>query len=163
MSAMRKNISLILGLLFCCYYTAVNAQVLNVDRIRQSQTYWCWAAVSKCVLKYYGKDQEQCAIAEYARTRNPGKFGETDCCNPDHKCNLPNSMYDGPGRTILEALKAAGNGALLIRPPLQLNCRIIALLSCGGDGRAPIWEMATSWWGTGLKMEIYTTWILIRM
>jgi len=95
---MRKNISIILGLLFCCYYTTVNAQVLTVEKVRQSQTYWCWVGVSKCVLKYYGKDQEQCTIAEYARTRNPVKFGNTDCCKPDHSCNLPNSFYDGPGR-----------------------------------------------------------------
>ena len=95
---MRKNVSIILGSLFCCYFTAVDAQILyKVEKVRQSQTFWCWAGVSKCVLKYYGKDQEQCTIAEYAREMNPKKFGVTNCCDANHSCNQPNGMYGVPG------------------------------------------------------------------
>jgi len=105
---MRKNKILILGILFCCSFTTVNAQVLQVGLIEQRQSQWCWAGVSACVLDYYKKGQSQCIIVEYARQQDPSIFGNTDCClAPTGKCNNPNGLYGGSG-TIDDILSHFG-------------------------------------------------------
>ncbi|MEI7500847.1 MAG: T9SS type A sorting domain-containing protein [Bacteroidota bacterium] len=88
---------------------AVNSQVLEVEKIEQKQSQWCWAGVSACVLNYYKKDQPQCAIVEYARLKDPVTFGNTDCClTPTGKCNNPNGIYGGAG-TISDILLYFGS------------------------------------------------------
>ncbi|HET6227409.1 MAG TPA: papain-like cysteine protease family protein [Bacteroidia bacterium] len=60
----------------------------------QSQTNWCWATDSQCVLEYYGTKKTQCEIVEYARvTITDGSFGSNPCCtSPSGKCNSPNEL-----------------------------------------------------------------------
>jgi len=79
-------------LLFFGITITLNAQEftvkLDVPDIRQKETQWCWAAVSQCVLAYYGYFPQQCEIAEYARTISHWvPLGETPCCDSVHDCN----------------------------------------------------------------------------
>ena len=65
-----------------------NTVKLEVPDIRQKETQWCWAAVSQCVLTYYGYWHQQCEIAEYARTISHWiNLGSTPCCDSAHGCN----------------------------------------------------------------------------
>ena len=82
--------------IICCllFFTNVKAQVLSVLEIEQEQNQWCWAGVSQCVLDYYGFSNQQCDIAEYARSQDPSYFGSSNCClTPTGLCNNPNSMF----------------------------------------------------------------------
>ncbi len=94
---MKRNLRIILSILLCSSLTIANAQVLKVELVQQSQTKWCWAAVSACILNYYKKDQSQCAIAEFARTQRSDYYGETDCCviprPKKDSCNKYNGLY----------------------------------------------------------------------
>jgi len=58
---------------------------LEVPDVRQKETNWCWAAVSQCVLNYYGYSSiKQCEVAEYARGISTWvSLGETPCCEED--------------------------------------------------------------------------------
>lgn len=87
---------IILDLLFI---NALKAQVLDVKLVTQEQNQWCWAAVSKCVLNYYGDSVDQCYIADY--TRNAAtwhNFGSQNCCvMPSGECNYWNYNWGEPG------------------------------------------------------------------
>lgn len=74
-------------------------QVLDVPEVIQEQSQWCWAAVSKNVLSYYGHDNEQCEIAEYTRTvATWHDFGQVNCCeNPNLGCNYWNYNWGYTG------------------------------------------------------------------
>jgi hypothetical protein len=75
------------------------AQVLNVPQVIQEQTQWCWAGCSKCILDYYGNQNAQCTIAEYARTVITWtSFGTMDCCvDPSQGCNYWNYLWGSLG------------------------------------------------------------------
>jgi len=76
------------------------AQVLNVKKITQENSQWCWAAVSACVLNYYGQDIKQCDIAEFTRTHEQFtdiNFGGSPCCQSPFTCNNWNYMDGGAG------------------------------------------------------------------
>jgi hypothetical protein len=78
------------------------AQVLGVPEIIQEQTNWCWSASTKCILEYYNHPNNQCTIAEYARSVstscNPNNYGTTNCCtNPSLGCNQWNYNWGCPG------------------------------------------------------------------
>ena len=85
-----------------------NAQILSVSEIEQEKDQWCWNGVSKCVLDYYGIFEDQCKIAEYARSQNNSHFGNTNCCDSPEACNNWNWMW-GDGGSIEQA--GAGGGA----------------------------------------------------
>ena len=87
---MKKHILLLLlGITI-----TLNAQQLKVPTIIQEETEWCWVAVSKCVLDYYGHSKQQCEIAEYTRDVSTWhNYGTTPCCNDASQgCNYEN--YD---------------------------------------------------------------------
>ncbi len=95
-----KKIFPILYFLLVFIAAPLSAQVLNVSRITQSQTEWCWAGTSACILEFYGKKIPQCQIAEYARTSETFSdisFGNQDCCVSPTSCNMWNNLYGGPG------------------------------------------------------------------
>ena len=85
--------------IFSIFSYTIKAQVLNVNLVIQEQNQWCWAAVSKCVLDYYGDSISQCKIAEY--TRNVAtwhNFGSQDCCQtPNGDCNYWNYNWGYAG------------------------------------------------------------------
>jgi hypothetical protein len=81
---------------------SVNAAIAQyqvpITVVTQEQNQWCWDANSKCILKYYGFNPTQCAIAEYCRSVNPSYFGNSNCCsNPSGKCNSPNYLDGASG------------------------------------------------------------------
>jgi len=73
----------------------------------QSQTQWCWATDSQCILEYYGTKKQQCEIVEYARSLKPADFGSVACCTNATKCNRPNEIKYNYG--ILGMLDHFGN------------------------------------------------------
>jgi type IX secretion system substrate protein/peptidase C39-like protein len=97
--------SLIFLLSLHCY-----SQVLNVPEVIQEQNQWCWSGVSKCILDYYGYPQQQCDIAEYARTVITWtSFGTQNCCvNPNAGCNYWNYNWGAAG-SIQDILVHFGN------------------------------------------------------
>lgn len=95
---MKRN--LFFSLIFSLAFAGITkAQVLNVPLVIQEQNQWCWAGVSKCILDYYGYPQQQCEIADYARTVITWyNFGSTDCCvDPNQGCNYWNYNYGSNG------------------------------------------------------------------
>src|SRR5512140_1901508 len=88
----------------------LKGQILPVTLVIQEQNQWCWAAVSKCALDYYGHSVSQCAIAEYTRTTATWHdFGKQKCCDfPTGNCNYWN--YDwGYSGSISDILKHFGS------------------------------------------------------
>jgi len=97
-NGMKKYILLLLlGTIMTSYTQEIK---LSVSNIRQKETKWCWAAVSQCVLNYYGYTSiQQCHIAEY--TRKVGTlydYGSTPCCDDASQgCNQENYDCLEPG------------------------------------------------------------------
>ena len=84
-----RNTILAAGLLLMSSAAVAQYQA-NVPTKSQTQTNWCWATDSQCILEYYGTKKQQCEIVEYARTLQPSTFGSTNCCtSPSGKCNNP--------------------------------------------------------------------------
>jgi len=115
---MRKYILLLFIGLTC----VLNAQniILDVPYIKQDKSNWCSAAVSKCVLDYYkklnneGKKYSQCKIMEWVQTVSNG-YGSWGCCSPDppghdHPCNkgVPLGFFNERG-SVKEILWRFGN------------------------------------------------------
>jgi hypothetical protein len=88
----------------------VKSQVLEVPEIIQELDQWCWAAVSKCVMDYYGHVYEQCEIAEYTRSvATWHNFGSVNCCvNPNQGCNYWNYNW-GTSGSITDILNYFAN------------------------------------------------------
>ncbi len=66
---MKKTISSFIFatiLLFSIINTSVSAvttsEAIPIPKVKQSKTYWCWAASSVSILKYYGKSVTQSAF-----------------------------------------------------------------------------------------------------
>ena len=101
MSYRLKNtivkITIIITFIFSSFIC--QAKVLKVPEKIQEQDEWCWAGVSQSILAYYGKNIEQCTIAEFRRTEADWHdFGNDNCCNvPNGKCNYWNYAYGGMG------------------------------------------------------------------
>jgi hypothetical protein len=152
-------------------------QVLDVPEVIQEQDQWCWAAVSSCVLNYYGAPISQCAIADFARTHATWHdFGSVSCCeDPKKKCNYWNYNYGYPGsiQTILKewGIENYGTGTSLTIATIKTEL---------GAGRPFIIRWATQsgghfivghgiadstiyimdpWFGEGYKIENYK-WVL---
>ncbi|MAM05480.1 MAG: hypothetical protein CMD06_05935, partial [Flavobacteriales bacterium] len=98
----NRSTNIFLSIFLLVSFQNISAQILAVPEIEQEQNQWCWSGVSKCILDYYfsannwpaGSNQNQCGIAEYARTQNSGYFGGSNCCAfPTGSCNNPNWMY----------------------------------------------------------------------
>ena len=95
-----KRPTILLMTILATVSVSLNAQVLNVSKIIQSQNQWCWAGVSQCVLEFYGKSLTQCQIAEYTRTTEQFtdiSFGSANCCSSPATCNNWNYNWGGPG------------------------------------------------------------------
>ena len=90
-------------------YSPVLAKVLAVPEVNQEESHWCWAATSKIVLDYYGKNISQCTIAEYARKNATWHdFGSTNCCtDASEGCNYGNYNY-GKAGSIVDILQNWG-------------------------------------------------------
>lgn len=105
-----KNLKnqIIAGLLLVSGVAVAQPYQANVPTKSQTQTNWCWATDSQCILEYYGTKKQQCDIVEYARTLIPGTFGNTNCCSsPSGKCNNPNEIVGNSG--IQGMIKHFGN------------------------------------------------------
>jgi hypothetical protein len=63
----------------------------NVPTKTQSQSNWCWATDSQCILEYYGTTKQQCEIVDYARSIN-SQLGTAPCCTSPSKCNNANEI-----------------------------------------------------------------------
>lgn len=93
---MKKVYLFVLSSIFA---VQVQAQYLSVPQVIQEQNEWCWAAVSKAILDYYGVNKSQCQIADYARTVISWRdFGSENCCvNPSGLCNYWNYNWGNAG------------------------------------------------------------------
>ena len=93
------HIKIKIALLIIFISPSAFSQVLNVPLVTQEQDEWCWAAVSKSILNYYGDSVSQCQIAEYTReTATWNNFGNVDCCtDPSQGCNYWNYPYGYTG------------------------------------------------------------------
>jgi len=108
MSRLLKSIvvlSVIINLLFL-NTSFLSAKVLNFIEAIQEMNQWCWAGVCRAVLYYYGKNVQQCSIAEFTRKKADWHdFGSVDCCvDPNQGCNYWNYLYGSSGciRDILK-------------------------------------------------------------
>lgn len=81
-------------------YTFVNAQKVNLEVVVQTQTNWCWAANSECILNYYSKPATQCDINDYA-------WSKSNCCSSPGSCNKTNQIV-GKG-SIEDIIKNFGD------------------------------------------------------
>jgi len=112
MSRILIKLKLFVFLIFVSF--TIRAQVLYVSAVIQEQDQWCWAAVSKCVLNYYGVNVSQCQIAEYTRLNASWhNFGPVNCCtNPHMGCNYWNYNYGATGsiQNILQHWNIQNNG-----------------------------------------------------
>lgn len=90
-------------ILFAAWLTAGSgsaaAKVLLFTLTTQEQDQWCWAAVSSAIIKYYGTNAAQCAIADYTRTRATWHdFGSVPCCtDAGQGCNYWNYIMGSAG------------------------------------------------------------------
>jgi hypothetical protein len=100
---------IILFLLIIATGYNVQSQILNLNEQIQQQNQWCWAAVSKSILDYYGDTLPQCKIADTARQLITWyNFGDSNCCeNPYYGCNYWNYNYGATG-SIQDLLKRLG-------------------------------------------------------
>ena len=110
--------SLLLALFLSC--SMAQGQVLPVSVVTQEQTNWCWAAVSKCLLNYYGDTATQCAIAEFTRTTATWhNYGISSCCDdPSLGCNYVNNNAGSPG-SIQDIIPYFGGYPIYEAPPLS--------------------------------------------
>ena len=94
-----KNFSI----LFFVYLLSVfqsYSQVLNVKKVTQEQSQWCWTGITACILDYYCTPTSQCAIAEYTRTVETFptiSLGNLNCCESPATCNSTNFNWGGAG------------------------------------------------------------------
>lgn len=78
---------------------------LGVNEIAQEHSQWCWAASSVNVLGWYGNNQSQCNIVNWA-------YGRKDACTPapfywNSYANSPNALYGGYG-SVQDILSSNG-------------------------------------------------------
>ena len=89
-----------------CPARPAGAVVLPMVEEIQLQSQWCWAAVGRSILRYYGHKVTQCAIAEYTRsTATWHDFGKVHCCtDPNQGCNYWNfyGNFDGSIQSIIK-------------------------------------------------------------
>jgi hypothetical protein len=110
-----KNTILAAGILLISGAAVAQPYQANVPTKSQTQTNWCWATDSQCILEYYGTKKQQCEIVEYARTLQTGTFGTTNCCSsPSGKCNNANEIKYNYGITGM--LEHFGNLASTTTP-----------------------------------------------
>ncbi len=67
----------------------INAQILDVPYRSDLSGcgVWCWAKSAHMAIVYYGNDIYLCDVLEFARSQNPTKYGNDNCCNyPDSCC-----------------------------------------------------------------------------
>jgi len=170
---MTKKITLIIA--FLILYKGSSTQVLSVNAVIQEQNQWCWAAVSACVLAYYGTNKSQCEIAEYTRSvATWHNFGSVDCCvNSNQGCNYWNYNwgYAGSIRDILiyfGGIDNVGVGSALsqqlIAAELSANRLFIIRWGwTGGGGHFLVGHGLSGgnlhymdpWYGEGLKVANY--------
>jgi hypothetical protein len=152
------------------------AQVLNVPEVIQEQDQWCWAGVSKATLNYYGVNQAQCDIAEYARQVITWyNFGTTNCCvDPTLGCNYWNYNYgyDGSIQDILVhfgSIQNYGSVSPLTQPEITTEITagrpfIIRWGWYGGGGHFLVGHgingndiyYMNPWFGEGLHIATYS-------
>lgn len=169
------QISLLSLMIFTNVILYGQSLMLDVPVVRQEQTQWCWAADSKCVLKYYGMDEEQCVIVEHARKLNPARFGSRNCCPKNtSNCNQPNFLDGASG--IEGMLKHFGNlKPLVIKkyiPVTQIESELAAnkpfiiaifwsaggghvVVGCGYNSTTKAITMMDSWQSNGMTTVKY--------
>ncbi len=173
----NKYITLIIA--FALSIITANAQMLNVEEVIQEEDQWCWAAVSKCLLKYYSIDMQQCEIADFTRQNASWHdFGDVPCCeSADFGCNYWNYLYGNTASIegILENLgdiKNHGFGAPLSLDKVKSNLAeskpfVIRWGWASGGGHFVLGHgfvenklyYMNPWFGEGYKIATYD-WVL---
>jgi hypothetical protein len=80
------------------WYFDVIPDVLDIEEVFQpDNSNWCWAACSRAILMFYGDNEEQCDIADYARNANG--WGTGSCCDIPipSVCDQQNDLYGDNG------------------------------------------------------------------
>ena len=80
-----KSLLVIASLFFTINMVNGQAVSANVEVVMQTQSNWCWAANSECVLRYYGVIKKQCEIVNF-------KQAKTTCCTGPSSCNQTSEM-----------------------------------------------------------------------
>lgn len=91
---------------------------LNVNQLTQEHSNWCWAASSADVLAFYGTNENQCDVVNWA-------FGTSDACgdsdfNWNSSDNSPNALY-GQSGSVQDILGSAGINNQAYNSPLSWN------------------------------------------
>ncbi|MCF8363833.1 MAG: C39 family peptidase [Prolixibacteraceae bacterium] len=84
------------------YSFKANAQILDVSYLNELSGCgsWCWAKSCQMVISYYGNEVYLCDVLEFARTNDPYRFGNDNCCvSPDSCCE---TGFVSANKTILE-------------------------------------------------------------
>lgn len=107
---MKPKHHLVAGLLVAAFSTAAVAgsgyQYLNVQKVTQNHSNWCWAAISSDILQWYDAQlTQQCDIVNWA-------YGRNDACgshpfNWSSPANTANSLYGRYG-SIADILDSHG-------------------------------------------------------
>ena len=71
------------SLLISTSYVSAQSVKADVKQVVQTQSNWCWAANSECIMSYYGTDVTQCKINNYA-------WSKSNCCSSPGSCNQTN-------------------------------------------------------------------------
>ncbi|MBN2274750.1 MAG: T9SS type A sorting domain-containing protein [Bacteroidales bacterium] len=114
-----KNISVLMMILFI-QTGLLKSQKLQVNEVFQEKSYWDWAAVSQCILDYYGFPVDQCEMAEYIRISGWHKPEERSCCDAvnDH-CNFSTALSEIKGSVQDILLHFGGISSTLIHDSLS--------------------------------------------
>jgi len=99
------------------------AASLNFNMQQQTQSNWCWAAVSASVGNYYGTGSwSQCVVANYELDRN-------SCCNQPGPCNVYGYLDSALRTTRSFASMSQGsiqmpaiNNQISLGRPIGLRC-----------------------------------------
>lgn len=91
---------------------------LNVNELTQEHSNWCWAASSVDVLAFYGINENQCDVVNWA-------FGSASACgntnfNWNSSNNSPNSLF-GQAGSVQSILSAYGVGNRAYSSALSWN------------------------------------------
>ena len=99
------------SLLFAMPLAMADWRQLNVAETIQEHSQWCWSGSSRAVMKYYGTNDSQCYIVNWA-------FGINYACgnntfNWNSNANQPNNLYGSSGsvQSILLNLGGISNTA----------------------------------------------------
>lgn len=124
MKNVLKTLLLVLLVTLSQITSAQDGRVLNIPYVYQVHLCcWCWAASSNMIIRYYNNDVDLCEVVEYARTKNPSRFGTQNCCSTPtpNDCIKTNYIDGSTNGGITDILLHWGISNELISRPYTLT------------------------------------------